>query len=94
MANDKRLADLDEAIGVLMADLRTPAPKTGDETTDAMNAIVIGKAHSETAKALAILLERRSKLLGLDAEPGQGSQRSAPESPVKRIMAVVPKQGS
>lgn len=65
-----RLADLDDAIDCLLTDLKAQAPVTGDKTTNALNAIVIGKAHAETAKALAILLERRSKLLGLDADHG------------------------
>lgn len=90
MAIDKRLSDLDEAIDCLLADLKAPAPKTGDETTDALNAIVIGKAHAETAKALAILLERRSKLLGLDATPDSASASAGQPGAVQRILAAVP----
>ena len=52
----------------------------------------------QAADRLVKLLERRSKLLGLDAEPGQSSQQGGAETPVDRIkrmgaLAVVPKQG-
>ena len=48
-------------------------------------AIILG------AKALVPLLERRSKLLGLDAPPSSGTQQSAPSEPMARILAAVPK---
>lgn len=43
------------------------------------------------SRSLPALLERRSKLLGLDAEAGTGAQQSGTESPVARILAAVPK---
>lgn len=45
------------------------------------------------SRSLPALLERRSKLLGLDATPDDKDRSSAAESPVKRILAAVPKGG-
>jgi hypothetical protein len=93
MASGNRLSDLDAAIDCLMADLSAPAPKTGDETTDALNAVVIGKAHAETAKALAILLERRSKLLGLDARPDEKPREPGAEGQDSPIVRAIRAEG-
>lgn len=43
------------------------------------------------SRSLPALLERRSKLLGLDAVAGE--QPPATDSPIKRILAAVPKAG-
>ena len=74
-----------------------------DRLLDAWDAVL--KAESEGGETVSVetltlasrsvpaLLERRSKLLGLDVEAGAGAKQGAGDRPLDRIMAVVPKAG-
>ncbi len=67
-------ARIDKAIGLLEEEM----------AAGGMETVALG------AKALVLLLERRSKLLGLDSQPGAGEADKQP-SAVARILAAVPK---
>lgn len=88
---EKTLRWLDEAIELTMASMRSDQKLTGDAECDALNADIHAKKRAELAKSLTGMLERRSKLLGLDAQPGtESAPQPATEQPLDRIMRVVP----
>lgn len=64
---EKDLAVLNEAASLLLESMRAGPKKTGDPEIDDHNAMLCGKYRAEIARSLPGLLERRSKLLGLDA---------------------------
>ncbi len=58
---------LDKAIGYVIGLLEVAIPKSGDADADAVNEVALAKTKLDAVKALPALLERRAKLLGLDA---------------------------
>lgn len=85
---DQDKATLDEAIGIVMGFLRKKPP-------DDSHASYLEQFSGVQLKAidrLVPLLERRSKLLGLDATPGDKPE-PAEDRPMARVLAPVPKTG-
>lgn len=76
---------IDRLIAALEHEMGTG--ETDGDSSAGMDILVAG------ARVMVPLLERRAKLLGLDAEPGSAERESATETPVDRIkrLAVVPK---
>jgi len=67
---EKDVSRLDEALEHVLGVIRTELPRSGDADDDAVNEIAMAKAKLDACRALVPLLERRAKLLGLDAQPG------------------------
>lgn len=99
MARDKeaeRSADvvrLDRAIDAMLDIIRASVPKSGDQETDDLNALVLGKSKTEAAKVLPALFARRSALLGLDVAPekpkeNEGDKPGSLADLEKRLAAV------
>ncbi len=80
---DSDASRLDEALDHVLGVIRTELPRSGDADNDAVNEIALAKTKLDACRALVPLLERRAKLLGLDATPGQVP--SGAETAVERM---------
>lgn len=77
---DKDRSRLDEALEHVLGVIRTELPKTGDADSDAVNEVAMSRVKLEACKALVPLLERRSKLLGLDAPEQKAGSSDATDT--------------
>lgn len=88
---DSDVSRLDEAIDYVLSVLRVEIPRSGDADADAVNEAVMAKTKLEACKGLVPLLERRAKLLGLDATP---NEQPAGESVLQRMQREIASQGN
>ena len=80
------LRRLDRALDRIDEILRSKAPEDAHDTyVDALDANQL-----KAIDRIVPLLERRSKLLGLDAAPDSKAPEHGAEGPVARILAAVP----
>ena len=86
MSRDADVRRLDAAIEQVEEILNEPLPAGDVQLVVAMN---WRKIRLEAADRLVALLERRAKLLGLDAKPSD-AEPTKEAGPVARIMAVRP----
>lgn len=82
---------LDRAIGHVLDVLSVEVSETGDLDNDSVNRIALAKTKLEACRVLVPLLERRSKLLGLDEA---GMSEPPGESVLDRMTREIAEQSA